>query len=322
MISIIIPTFNYGHYITETIYSVLNQTYQNWECIIIDDGSTDDTREKVNKFLIDTRIKYIHQKNQGLSSARNTGLINSNGSYILFLDADDLISKDKLEQHVIFLLSHPNICISYSDFCYFDTNNPDELFSNLELDKSGKTLSRINGTPDSVLNEIIKNNIFPVNAALIKTSFMKQVGFFDEQLSSLEDWDFWFRCVIKGAEIGYLGDGAGYAIVRVHRNSMSKNKIRMLETELTLRTKIARTLSSLTTNEVSQKKFKRINLSRRIKTLSTCMILYNFNKSKLSQFFASEGCYVFCVAYIKSKLKLIKVGFRKFMTFHKSGRSI
>src|SRR6185295_252898 len=90
--TIIIPAYNYGHFIAQSIESVQAQTYSNWECIIVDDGSTDDTANVVRKFTEqDERVKFFKQRNQGLAAARNTGIANSSGEYVQFLDADDLI---------------------------------------------------------------------------------------------------------------------------------------------------------------------------------------------------------------------------------------
>lgn len=96
--SIIIPTYNRATLLTETIKSVQNQTYTNWECIVIDDGSTDDTMEIVARILIqDNRIKYVYQQNAERSVARNNGIRNSNGDYLCFLDSDDLFEANHLQ---------------------------------------------------------------------------------------------------------------------------------------------------------------------------------------------------------------------------------
>ena len=93
------PTYNRSELISRAIDSVINQSYENWELIIIDDGSTDNTYETVNKFILsEKRIKYFFQKNQERSAARNNGIRNSNGNWICFLDSDDIFHKTHLEK--------------------------------------------------------------------------------------------------------------------------------------------------------------------------------------------------------------------------------
>src|SRR5215831_15925290 len=103
LVSVIVPAYNYGSLIGETLDSLRNQTYNNWECWVIDDGSTDNTSEVVRVYCkSDPRIKYLPQMNSGPSVARNNGIRHSRGSYLQFLDADDLLEKRKIEHHVRF----------------------------------------------------------------------------------------------------------------------------------------------------------------------------------------------------------------------------
>ncbi len=96
-ISIIIPTFNRAHSLPDSILSILNQTCSNWELIIVDDGSTDDTFSEIKEFIEDDRIKYFFQNNQGVSAARNFGVEMATGDYLIFLDSDDIFSPDLIE---------------------------------------------------------------------------------------------------------------------------------------------------------------------------------------------------------------------------------
>jgi len=106
-VSIIIPTYNQSQYLEEAMESVLNQTYQNIEIIIVDDGSTDNTSEVVKSF--DNKIIYIPQKNKGASSARNAGIKKAQGQYVAFLDSDDMWIKNKLEKQIKFIQNNPEI---------------------------------------------------------------------------------------------------------------------------------------------------------------------------------------------------------------------
>src|SRR5437870_12319582 len=101
LVSIIVPSYNYAHFIGEALQSIQSQTYSNWECIVVDDGSTDDTGALVRQLAEkDGRIKYVRQENRGLAAARNAGMANSEGVYFQFLDADDLLEPQKLERQV------------------------------------------------------------------------------------------------------------------------------------------------------------------------------------------------------------------------------
>ena len=110
LVSVIVPTYNYGRLIGETLECLRAQTYENWECVIIDDGSTDDTAERVSRFMErDARFKFLRQENALQAAAKNNGLRNSAGEYIQFLDADDLIESQKLEKQVEYLEAHTHV---------------------------------------------------------------------------------------------------------------------------------------------------------------------------------------------------------------------
>ena len=106
-VTIIVPTYNYGHLIGETLNCLINQVFKDWEAIIIDDGSTDETEKVVLKYTaIDSRIKYSKQENKGVSVARNLGVKLAKGNFIQFLDADDLISPQKINLQLLFSLDN------------------------------------------------------------------------------------------------------------------------------------------------------------------------------------------------------------------------
>lgn len=112
-VSVIIPTYNLARYINETVDSVLGQTYKNYEIIIVDDGSTDNTKEALSEY--GGKITYIFQENQGVSAARNKGIKEAKGEYIAFLDADDLWLKDKLELQIGLMNSNPEVAMIFTD---------------------------------------------------------------------------------------------------------------------------------------------------------------------------------------------------------------
>ncbi len=120
--SIIIPCYNAERFIAETIQSVINQSYTEWELIIIDDGSTDKSNTVIKTFLSDSRIKYFHQNNQGVSAARNSGINYSLGKYIAFLDADDVWEPTNLEKKIEYLENNIEYDWIFSDMYYADEN--------------------------------------------------------------------------------------------------------------------------------------------------------------------------------------------------------
>src|SRR6267142_6735581 len=127
LVTVVIASHNYAHFIAQTLDSVLAQTYTDWECIVVDDGSTDNTREVVGRYAeADPRIHYLWQENQRLAVARNTGIANSAGEYLQFLDADDLIESRKLECQVDVLERQPEIDIVYGDVRYIAAEKSDQ----------------------------------------------------------------------------------------------------------------------------------------------------------------------------------------------------
>ena len=106
-VSVIIPTFNYGRFLEQAIQSVLGQTFQDFELIVVDDGSTDDTREVLARFESDRRVRCLFQANRGDAAARNTGILNAGGRYVAFLDSDDYWMPEKLERQLGIMRSDP-----------------------------------------------------------------------------------------------------------------------------------------------------------------------------------------------------------------------
>src|SRR6516165_447182 len=113
LVSVVIPTYNYRHFVTDAVASALEQTYQPVEVLVVDDGSRDDTRARLTPYL--DRIRYIYQENQGLSAARNTGIRAAKGVWIALLDSDDAWHPRKLETQMEFIRQHPDIGVLGSD---------------------------------------------------------------------------------------------------------------------------------------------------------------------------------------------------------------
>src|SRR5919112_808436 len=122
LVSVVVPSYNYGHLIRETLESLAAQTYEHWECVVVDDGSKDDTRAVVEAYAAgDPRVRYVWQENARQGAARNNGLRHSSGDYFQFLDADDLLEPHKFERQVEYLESHPEVDVVYSGVRYFSS---------------------------------------------------------------------------------------------------------------------------------------------------------------------------------------------------------
>jgi len=189
-ISVVIPCYNSGHYLGEAISSVLSQTLQDFEIIIVDDGSTDNTREVVDSFE-DPRIHYIHQENRGLAAARNAGARNSRGRLIAFLDADDTFMPDKLEVQKAFLEEHPEYGLIAAHFERVDAHaNP--------LNPS--PVKDLPGGPISIADVLLECP-FATHATLFSREWFERVGMYDDELEAAEDWDLYCRLAIAGCRM-------------------------------------------------------------------------------------------------------------------------
>lgn len=188
-VSVIIPTYNSEKYLKKAVDSVLSQTYQDLELIIVDDGSVDNTRKLVES-INDSRIKYIYQENAGPSAARNNGIINSTGDYIAFLDADDIWPFDKIEKQV-------NIINKYNDLAL--------VHCGLEFILEGENIRYFKKFKNYSKNVLLKkllidyDNVIPYpSSVLLKKSLLNETGLFDTSIVCGEDWDLWIRLAQKG----------------------------------------------------------------------------------------------------------------------------
>lgn len=235
VVSVIVPCHNYGHFLAEALESVRVQSSPDWECIVVDDGSTDDTRRVSDRFLsMDPRFKYLHQSNQGLSAARNAGIGVCTGSYVQLLDADDMLEARKLEAQVAYLEKHPETDIVYGDARYFNESNAPPLAN--DLSKNGRqAMAQISGTGPAVLYALARGNIMVVNAPLLRNTVIDDVGRFNQDLWGHEDWDYWIRCALAGKRFQYIDEDGALALVRVHASSMSQNVAPMLKSNIKVR---------------------------------------------------------------------------------------
>ncbi|MCK4735030.1 MAG: glycosyltransferase [Methanophagales archaeon] len=174
-VSIIIPVYNGERYISEAIDSVLNQTYRDFEIIVIDDGSKDNTSNILRMY--GEKIRWKSQENKGPASAKKIGTSMTEGEYITYLDSDDMFLPDKLKQQVDYLDKHPEVGLVYSDY--------------YQVDEKGKITKLISCNKKNV--PLIQQNYVPTSGVMCRRECFDNVGVFDESLGGDYDWDMWLR---------------------------------------------------------------------------------------------------------------------------------
>ena len=208
-VSVVVPNYNYGHYLENAIDSVLSQSYEELELIIVDDGSTDDTRSLIHKFS-DPRIFWYFQGHKGISAARNFGIHQARGEYIAFLDADDFWAPTKIEEQVKSLRFQNELGLIYSGFFL--------------IDQDGQVIAK--RSPVKVINPPLKmlllGNIISGSSttAFVPRQVFDIVGEFDEQIKGAEDWDMWIRISEK---FSILAIDKPLAFIRLHSQNTTSN---------------------------------------------------------------------------------------------------
>ena len=251
LVSIIVPAYDCAHLIGETLNSVRTQSLVDWECLVIDDGSRDDTPNVVRDFVArDRRIRYFRQKNRRQASARNLGLKHARGEYIQFLDADDLIESHKLERQATYLDEHPEVDIVYGRARYFRDDEASLSWDPLSPDDR-PPMPEISGQGREVLELLIQHNIVVVNAPLLRRKVIETIGLFDERLPPAEDWDYWLRCALQGLRFQFAGLPDTLALVRAHQQSSSQNRLPMLRAGARIRRKLLRSLKNPDLNRLN-----------------------------------------------------------------------
>ncbi|NEP19650.1 MAG: glycosyltransferase [Leptolyngbya sp. SIO4C1] len=210
LVSVVIPVFNGEQTIEETVRSVLGQTYRHLEVIVINDGSTDQTKAILERFQ-DQRLQVVSYSNAGLSASRNRGIDRAAGDYISFIDADDVWTADKIAAQLAALRHHPSAAIAYSWTDYIDEHSQ-FLQAGTHISASGKVLDKL----------LTINFIESGSNVLIRRDALRAVGYFDETLKAAEDWDMWLRLAKAYEFIAVPSPQVRYR----RTNSMSANVIR------------------------------------------------------------------------------------------------
>lgn len=237
LISVVIPCYNYDSLLKEAIDSVLSSSYRNLEVVVVDDGSTDDTKTIVQEIInFDGRVKYFYKKNEGLSEARNYGIKNSNGDYLMFLDADDILGKRKLEFSLEWLKKE-SYDIVYTDVKYFEVFINDSYFSrgNRELEKTW--MPCVSGFGNDIINKLINGNILELGTVLFRKEVVEKVGFFNSNWNAVSDWEYILRLSLSNFRIKYIGGRYDEILYMRDHFSMSKNKKLMISETIKVRKK-------------------------------------------------------------------------------------
>jgi teichuronic acid biosynthesis glycosyltransferase TuaG len=230
LVSVIIPAYNAEDYIAEAIQSVCDQTWQNWELIVVDDGSTDETAEIASDLCqCDSRIRLITRENGKLAKARNTGMSAASGEFVAFLDADDIWHPGKLERQIA-AYDETGADVIFTDAAHFSDEAiqlPTELFGLYNGFFRGDEMFRL----------LFKRNAIPVSSVLL---FRRGAGaqcYFDEDanIRGVEDFELWLRLACKGAN--FLGLREKLVKYRSHSGQMSQDSSSMISATRALRRK-------------------------------------------------------------------------------------
>jgi glycosyltransferase involved in cell wall biosynthesis len=229
LVSVVIPTYNYGRFIIQAVESVLAQTHPRIEVIVVDDGSTDDTRVRLAPY--GDRIRYIYQENEGLSAARNCGIRHATGEWIAFLDSDDTWHPRKIELQM-----------------RASTRNPDARLiataSRMEFTEVWPDINGANSVPlvDITLSDLIIRSRFSPSSVLLHRNCLDSSDPFDVELRSVEDRDLWLRIATR---FRIIKIDLALVYSRIHGGNMSSAASRMEQYEHLVLTRAFANISSL-----------------------------------------------------------------------------
>lgn len=222
-VSVITPLYNSSTCIVETLNSLRRQTYENWESILIDDGSTDDTAEKVRPFLEDKRFRYIRQENQGIAGARNSGIKAATGEWICLLDHDDRWLPAKLGRQMQFALA--NNCRIVCTDAFIIEGSRRWVYSQGFREVAAKLARSVRDPSIDVFELLIKLNFLCTCSVMIHRSLFDKYGLMDAGAVPADDYEMWMRCMPE-ERIGFLNQPL--VEYYLHDGNYSKNEIRML----------------------------------------------------------------------------------------------
>jgi len=212
-VSVVMPTHNYGQYISRAIDSVLSQQGVNVELIVVDDGSTDDTTEVLASY--GERLRPFRQKNQGAPTARNLGLQKATGEFVVFLDSDDWLLEDALRSRLEFLRENGECAWVYGPCIYHDEQGND--VTGQFQDSSFAYRAAREG---NIISHLLMGERIHICCVMLKTELARKVGGFRTDLPVLQDYEFWLR-VAAEATAGFIADCN--VVVMTHIGSISRS---------------------------------------------------------------------------------------------------
>ena len=212
-VSVIVPLYNTRDYVAAALDSLAEQTFGDWDAIIVDDGSTDSGGEIAREYAArDRRFRYVRQENRGLAGARNTGLELARGRFLGLLDSDDPSCAEKLERP---LERAGDDLLIYGDayLMYGDTHTSDKVSDHVAFHRG------------QIFDHLLWKNPVPVLTVLAPTEFVRRLGGFDASLRSVEDYDLWLRAAAAGVEFDYVNEPL--AVYRFRGGALSQDAVAM-----------------------------------------------------------------------------------------------
>ncbi len=224
-VTVIIPTYNRSVYLKKAVESVCRQSYSNWELIVVDDGSEDDTRQLVQAFQdkYGSKIQYIYDQNRGPAAARNSGIRAATAEFIAFVDSDDWFAEQKLAVQVAAMEEHPAALISHTDEIWYRQGR---IFNQKLKHKkvSGHGFKRC-----------LEMCVVSISTAMVRRVLFEQVGYFDEDFHCCEDYDLWLRVSLREPfllieqPLTYKDGGRPDQVSFIHKVGMDKLRIQAIE---------------------------------------------------------------------------------------------
>lgn len=233
LVSVIIPAFNAEKYIKASIDSILMQTFKDFEIIVVDDGSTDNTKEILNPYIKKSLIRYIYRENRGPGAARNTGIRAARGKYICFLDADDVYLPLSIETRTRFLEEYPQAGMVFSDYCLQDPSDERSLTPRLSNDITFRKKIGLNPiTKKHILlpkdsYQFILPTCYPhTSTTMLRKPLVAKIGLFRTDIFAAEDNDLWLRFIMN-CPTGYVNKAG--SIYKKYRGTLYKPSERFFE---------------------------------------------------------------------------------------------
>ena len=216
-VSVIVPCFNQGSFLNKALQSIYDQSYEHWECLVVDDGSNDSTSRIAQSWTSeDDRFKYFYKENGGLASARNLGLDKASGDFIQFLDSDDFLHKHKLGNSLNLMPNVYTLQIVISDYLQYNDFTGKALKPHFKINRDILTY-------DNVIFNWDNNFAIPIHCGLFSSDLFSEFRF-PEDLKAKEDWLMWIKFFRKNISVQFIAEALAY--YRRHDSNMT-NKVNM-----------------------------------------------------------------------------------------------